>query len=1638
MVLPNSTTPRSQEDNHNPYSRIPGNPNFRNQATNAVALVPLLTSSSSSLKNNSASDRSFKLLFQSLERYANAQISSAKKIPKEIGEIDDQMEDVDVDTSISERDISEVLLVVPTAQLTRPGDWRYEKTPLQNFHWGHGCQRLVCFDGRAEHNRRSHDRLLNHLVTREWIDVCPSRRTSAVIGILNLKDIEGIPDGLKRAEAELQRWAERYSTPSYEISAHGRTYARDGVVQRLFVFDSFKEGNEVDLSSSRLGSNLVAFPPADDRHTHMMDLHLNVVVNDLAVAIFRQLEIRIRESDVMAKEKSGWRNFAGNPGSSGKSSRSITRSPQPESAIGGALNNFANTAKRAIRRIPASAPPQLLTSLDSVWDLSEVSAKDADALRRRDVGRREKMAADLSLLAGSPMDAYERYSKAAELAKQTPDPLWYAAALEGCAAAHMSMAEAGGYNVDAYLENNFQFPEEFMSVAHNPSGDSKKTSNPKQTLPAVIYALCEEALLIFNRHVSLGAFHAELLLKLAAYTAVSQEGHMRCRWGEGPGCYGGDSGEPRRWDKAGAANLTFGKLINKDGDDLISLSSLQRTQKFCEFLHRAVNTGSLDPLTRADVAATCARLCLSGLQSTRWKIKNKFNDGYIIRLPRKASFFSSVGAEALSKHTAKDSIKYGGSSLWLAATELYSKNSNTIEDDSKAYGWSTLRAVVLHALSQQEDLAIGEAAAELVLILLSEMSEGLGNNNVSLFEKNYKDDDTVFSRSTIDDDNESIASMSSRRSTISKYSQKQIVQKQNVSSRSNFFHNASQQTLLTVLQAKWAEDTAIPLVRLPLMEEESEFALANSLMTLKAVLPKINLESFALAQKYSINQISKLRNGIPIMSGMDRNVNPLALMYTGEMAPIFVESATIVQSASHLLLERTKAHGFSGKTTGVMATFFNPFDKKKQDEKKIAATLVAEGEERAVEIEFNNRLSVPLEIPSCQLVFDKNESDRIKAPSLSFFVPPKARGFKAHFPFIVIAKEKGMEEESKGEKEGNGTVEKEGNETEEKERNETEEKEGNGTEEKDSTKPTAVNVFEVIGIRMTCLSRSFLIPINLKIVKDGEDHLIPLPASVYPRRKHNKSDKKKEGSKPWFEAVPPQPHLHVSFANSQTVIDDGITVPVHLSDGEIFTIPSFRLQNDFGPSGFGLMKRLQIIGVGMPGLSDEVLFDTDAAAAALEEEEDDDDYSDEFEEMEGDGLPPLKMKVMCESLSLRSINDKSLGKGSRVTFQVAATHDMGSQLANGGNVRIRFRYRGISPNPASEIWRKREVALRIVRVKGPRISSLTFRSDLSWGSSYSELCLSLAQQKSRSEMIARKWGTCYNFSESEKSHYDLPNENQTINPSLILQRVGKDQGVHVASDEIVALMAVANETNSTILLSNRKGRVGGFSGSPMPTVRVTSGVSVKIPVVIARIARINTEDDGNMDIAAELVANTALQWKSVVEANSDAALEVDGSSNLKVRQGRVRIPSKCLREIISEHQSFCSRICQSPVIVTVSIGRPDEETHLCVKRGEAITANVEVSIKDWVPEEVINGCSITMEFCCARKNAPGTLKREFVWCGMIRRKVDGSCFADLKHYARVIFLSEGTFVVSACAQISARKGIEETWWAQYAETVIIS
>eukprot|EP00956_Cyclotella_meneghiniana_P038251 scaffold150916_cov23-Cyclotella_meneghiniana.AAC.1 len=69
------------------------------------------------------------------------------------------------------------------------------------------------------------------------------------------------------------------------------------------------------------------------------------------------------------------------------------------------------------------------------------------------------------------------------------------------------------------------------------------------------------------------------------------------------------------------------------------------------------------------------------------------------------------------------------------------------------------------------------------------------------------------------------------------------------------------------------------------------------------------------------------------------------------LPPLVVTSAKIVKADSHLVVERTKALGYSAKfATHSMSTFFNPYAKNKadKDKNKPTCTLIAEGEERAI------------------------------------------------------------------------------------------------------------------------------------------------------------------------------------------------------------------------------------------------------------------------------------------------------------------------------------------------------------------------------------------------------------------------------------------------------------------------------------------------------------------------------------------------------------------------------------------------------------------------------------------------------------------------------------------------------------------
>lgn len=349
--------------------------------------------------------------------------------------------------------------------------------------------------------------------------------------------------------------------------------------------------------------------------------------------------------------------------------------------------------------------------------------------------------------------------------------------------------------------------------------------------------------------------------------------------------------------------------------------------------------------------------------------------------------------------------------------------------------------------------------------------------------------------------------------------------------------------------------------------------------------------------------------------------------------------------------------------------------------------------------------------------------------------------------------------------------------------------------------------------------------------------------------------------------------------------------------------------------------------------------------------------------------------------------------------------------------------------------------LNIVRVKGPRISSLTFRTDLSWGGPYSDLCWALSHNRSHQVKVAED-----DMSTSVSVSEDFAVKDESLTSDLVqnderydvLNQVGMSQGVFIAKDDIVVLMAVANETNSSIVLSNRAGQVGGFESSPMETVTVSSGVSVKIPIVIPRINCI--DENGNIaDFASELIQLTVLRWKS------EEGIAPDGSKKEK-RQGRIRIPSRCLREMINDHPSFVTRICKPPLIIHLEVGenREIEPTMpLELSVGSPLNLLLKVQLNNWVPKVALNGSIIVLEFCCARLNSginANTFAKEnenaYVWCGQTKKGFSLLKNDVLSHRARVCFVSPGDYVVSGCAKIR-RNDKEEVWFAPMYQSIKI-
>lgn len=912
------------------------------------------------------------------------------------------------------------------------------------------------------------------------------------------------------------------------------------------------------------------------------------------------------------------------------------------------------------------------------------------------------------------------------------------------------------------------------------------------------------------------------------------------------------------------------------------------------------------------------------------------------------------------------------SALWMQASKLLPKCGNGLLTGK--YGWATLRAVALHALVIQ---GIGEASDEAAIQLLSLMSE------ISPAEWTPQKDLKSLSLDTLKEVSEIPRGMdeSGRSDSVPdntpytiaearsyvRERAKEVAKDARARSKGLFSGQNIPSSLLAVAQSKWVDDDPIPAVQLPMAEFSSDFS--NKILALRSVWSAIKYEDCALAQRRLVGQISDLRRNRPASSFPN-----VSVAKRRSELPVKITSIEIVDSDPSTKLERVKLRQKAQEKDSAMATFFNPYADKKN---KKSSSIIPLQEEQFVSVTFDNRLSIPFEIASCKLEFNVDQTDRIKAPAISFVIPGQTKNFLVKFPFIVL--------ESDGEND--------------------------------------VSSFTIVGIHVTTLSRSLFLKIKQpEEVDENSEPLdetnIPTPSALYPRRDYNVDAKRKNDAvrSPILDIVPPQPFLQVCFASSPTPVDDDTIIPAPISDGETFTLPKLCLWNDPGQSGNGLVDELQISALGLPGASEILLFDLKGSKESK--------TSQKSKTVESSKA--LTVLADCVGLDESTLNGSQRRDSSYVSIRLSAASDMGSTVSS-CRVTLRVRYRGKPASSSLEVWRKREIEVRVLRVKGPRISSLSFRSDLFWSAAYSNMCRAFASQKVGQSFKPTLIET------------QLTTFGSTDDDEFVINRLGQTQGVHACGNKVVVILSVANESSAEILLTRPDGSDFGFEDKAMKTLKILPGVSAKVPMVLPRL-------DRAAGICEQVVALTRLNWEADFSSGDGDGMGSSGGPmipiNRRIRKGLLEVPFVCLKNIVDENPVFLSRMCKAPCSISVT-AKTLVESGIVVKteKLKPVDLSVDVEIASWLSKSLIHKTKVSLEFCCVRIGSTKEVlaPKDHVWAGQIRKTlIPGDPSFENPHPARVLFLNEGSYNISACvsfSRIGEEEHSKEIWWAEKAVTV---
>jgi hypothetical protein len=770
-----------------------------------------------------------------------------------------------------------------------------------------------------------------------------------------------------------------------------------------------------------------------------------------------------------------------------------------------------------------------------------------------------------------------------------------------------------------------------------------------------------------------------------------------------------------------------------------------------------------------------------------------------VTLPRKAAYFTVVAADAMVERHHEIGKSNTAEYLWLLASRLYSCNPNPI-DGGGDYGWASLRAFCLDALSTQGSSDLSLEAADQLLSLIGRlepvtfMDADKSSSQKLLQDGNEGNNEDDGSMPTTDDmGKESDTSKELPRAAVSledrDFKEALTTANQFAKNLRVTYNNLTAGSQLIAQQTKWASEKSMSSIEVPL---STVSVLAPFLVSLKVVWPEMSYDLITVAQKHCIERAALLRRSIPTRSASF----DIAILYDFDEKefPIFISLDVMISPEPRLELECIKKRDPANKAAGGgLETFYNPFAQKATEDGPIAR--IAAEENCIVHLQFGNRLAVPVHIHRSQLEFDDNS--KIKTTTISFVIPPKSEAFVVNYPFQVASNHQ------------------------------------NEREVVDSF------MLHLKGVNFTCLGQQIFLPFN---PTKRRSSVIAQPSRLLFAGTSGEKTTDAPPINPKIECYPRQPNLRLLYSETNAPVPD--VIPISLADGEILKLIPIHMYNSSGANAEARIVCLEIL---MAGTPIRKLYDSSTETIPSES------LDNFFEGMiYGSDPVPFQLRALTDKLNIEDVNSANDVSNDKnvVVFEFAASSTLQRKLREDCLINIIFRYRGVGTSK-TDVWRKRTITFHISPCTGPQIKSIEFRPDLMMKhmSFFDEI--HEAQVGADIDIVSNQETTAAKLSSISTSmihccvgQYHAVSICGSYSVFILtIANEGQSDVLICRKDEYPSETSTYNHI------------------SMMHDLMIHPGANAQYPIVVRRIGRI--DENGNpMDIVSAFARLTTLIWKS--------------------------------------------------------------------------------------------------------------------------------------------------------------------------------